>query len=378
LESISTQFQQGSIDQSTNALDLAISGDGFFVVSDEVSDYYSRAGSFFLDAEGFVVSPQQLNLQGYNATDGVLGATLGDLQIDLDPIAPADTQAVTLTANLSAEADFATTPVSALVFDGNTDTLEDGADASDFASSVTVYDSLGVAHQITLVFERTATNDWDWYALADASDITSTSLPTGGTAGNAYQIAGGTLNFDTDGNLTTFTETLTSATDPWSFDGASAGDYSWELGVDAAGVTNDGRLRMHNGDSNVSAISQDGFPTGSLTSLSVDTDGVVYGEYSNGEEFIMGQVLLARFQSNQGLERIGNNLYRETGASESPAIGVADTGGRGSIAGNALEQSNVDLEDEFVSMITAQRTFQANARVVNTANDTLQELVNLV
>jgi flagellar hook protein FlgE len=115
-----------------------------------------------------------------------------------------------------------------------------------------------------------------------------------------------------------------------------------------------------------------------LTSLSVDTDGIIYGEYSNGEEFIMGQVVLAKFKSNMGLERTGNTLFRETLNSGSPAIGSPDTGGRGKIAGNALEKSNVDLEDEFVSMITSQRTFQANARVINTSNDTLQELVNLV
>lgn len=378
LDAITTQFQQGSIDQSTNALDMAISGDGFFVVNDGVADYYSRAGVFYLDENGFVVSPQDLNLQGYNATDGVLGATIDDLQIDLDPIAPDATTTITMTANLSADADFATTPVAGLTLDGVTDTLEDMANQSDFTTSITVYDSLGVAHQATVAFERTATNDWTYYVAVDGGEVTSTALPTGGTAGAAYQISTGTLTFDTDGNLTAFTETLTSATDPWSFNGATAGDYALEFGVDAAGLTNDGRLRMNNGDSNVSAIAQDGFPTGNLTSLSVDTDGIIYGEYSNGEEFIMGQVVTAKFKSNMGLERTGNTLFRQTLDSGAPAVGAPDTGGRGKIAGNALEKSNVDLEDEFVSMITSQRTFQANARVINTSNDTLQELVNLV
>jgi flagellar hook protein FlgE len=378
LDGISTLHAQGSIDQSTNALDMAISGNGFFVVNDGVQDFYSRNGTFFLDEDGFVINTQELNLQGYNATDGVLGATVEDLQIDLDPIAPDATTTITMTANLSAEADFATTPVAGLTFDGNTDTLEDAANQGDFATSISVYDSLGIPHQVTVVFERTATGDWSYYSLVDASEVTSTSLPTGGTAGNAYQIATGTLSFDTDGNLTTFTETLTSATDPWTFAGATAQDFTMEFGVDAAGTAIDGRLRQHNGDSNVSAVAQDGFPTGNLTSLSVDSDGIIYGEYTNGEEFVMGQVVLAKFPSNAGLERVGNTLFRATLDSGAPAVGSPDTGGRGVVAGNALEKSNVDLEDEFVSMITAQRTFQANARVINTSNDTLQELVNLV
>jgi flagellar hook protein FlgE len=378
LDSISTLYQQGSIDQSTNALDMAISGNGFFVVNDGVQDFYSRNGTIFLDEDGFVINAQELNLQGYNATDGVLGATVEDLQLDLDPIAPDATTTITMTANLSAEADFATTPVASLTFDGSTDTLEDAANQGDFATSISVYDSLGIPHQVTVVFERTATGDWSYYSLVDGSEVTSTSLPTGGTAGAAYQIASGTLSFDTDGNLTAFTETLTSATDPWSFAGAAAQDLALEFGIDAAGTAIDGRLRQHNGDSNVSAVAQDGFPTGNLTSLSVDSDGIIYGEYTNGEEFVMGQVVTAKFPSNAGLERLGNTLFRATLDSGSPAVGAPDSGGRGVIAGNALENSNVDLEDEFVSMITAQRTFQANARVINTSNDTLQELVNLV
>jgi flagellar hook protein FlgE len=211
---------------------------------------------FYLDEDGFIISPQELNLQGYNATDGVLGATIQDLQIDLDPIAPSASTTLTMTANLSADADFATTPVAGLTLDGATDTLEDMANQADFATSITVYDSLGVAHQATIAFERTATNDWSYYVAVDGSEMSSTALPTGGTAGAAYQISTGTLTFDTDGNLTTFTETLTSATDPWSFNGATAQDYALEFGVDTAGVVNDGRLRMNNGDSNVSAVAQ--------------------------------------------------------------------------------------------------------------------------
>ncbi len=374
---ISTVFAQGSLASSENALDMAIGGDGFFVVSDGVQDYYTRAGEFFLDDEGFVVSAEGLNLQGYNATNGTLGGTLDSLQIDLDALAPAETTEIVLSANLSADADFATTPVAGLTLTtGTGDTLETAADEADSSTSVTVYASLGVAHEVTVVYERTGTNDWDWYALVDAGETEITALGGTGTDGSAYQISGGTLTFDTSGNLTTFTQTDVTG---WNFEGASADPaYTWDFGIDAAGTATDGQVRMNNGDSAVTSVTQDGYGTGVLLSLDVDTDGIVTGTYSNGEELVMGQVALARFQSNQGLDRIGGNLYRETIDSNSPAIGAPDTGGRGTIAGNALEQSNVDLEEQFVSMITSQRSYQANARVVNTANETLQELVNLV
>lgn len=379
LSTLTILFGQGSIDASENALDMAISGEGFFVVNDGVANYYTRAGEFYLDDAGYIVNSTGLVLQGYSATDGTLGATVGDLQVDLNPLAPVATSEITLTANLSAESDYATTPVAALnLTTGTGDTLEDAADAGDFATSVTVYDSLGVPHAVTVVYERTAANDWSWYAVVDAGEVDITSLGGPGTPGAAFQIASGTLTFDTDGNLTTFTQTDTSGVDPWAFEAATAQDFVFDFGVDTTGAITDGRVRMHNGASNVSAVSQDGYPVGSLQNISVDTDGTVYGSYTNGEELILGQVVLARFPSNGGLERTGGNLFRETLDSGSPAIGAPDTGGRGVVQGGALERSNVDLEDEFVDMITAQRSYQANARVIDTANQTLQELVNLV
>ena len=377
LTRISTLFGQGSISASENALDMAISGDGFFVVDDGTSAYYTRAGEFYLDDQGFVVTAEGMRLQGYNATNGTLGSTLQDLQVDLQSIAPSETSEIVMSANVSAEADFATTPVGALTLTtGTGDTLEDAADLSDFSTSVTIYDDLGVAHEVTVVFERTGTNDWSWYALADAGETEITALGTTGTDGAAFQIATGTMTFDTNGNLTAVTQTDATG---WNFEGAGANPaYVFDFGLDTAGNATDGQVSQWNGDSAVTSITQDGYGTGVLSSLDVETDGTITGTYTNGEELVMGQVALARFQSNQGLERVGSTLFRETIESNSPAIGAPDTGGRGSIAGNAVEASNVDLEEQFVNMITSQRAYQANARVVDTANSTLQELVNLV
>jgi flagellar hook protein FlgE len=304
---------------------------------------------------------------------------VGDIQLDLDAIQPAVTTEITVRATLDADQEVAL-GVSGLTLDGATDTLETAASAADFATSVTVYDSLGVAHEVTVLYEYTGSNQWNWYAVVDGNAVTDTStgLPTAAVEDGAFQIASGTATFDTDGKLSAFTETQTSASNAWNFTGAAAQDIAFDFGLDAAGEPTEGSVRMIAGESSHSGISQDGYPPGDLISLTVGSDGSITGRYSNGEDIILGQVVLVKFAANSGLEKIGGTLYRETGASGSPVVGDPGTGGRGSIVGNALELSNVDLESEFISMITSQRTYQANARMVETANNTLQELVQLV
>jgi flagellar hook protein FlgE len=369
VEVVTTQFGQGSITESSNSLDMAISGSGFFVVNDGFQNYFTRAGEFYMDEFGYVVDANGLNLQGYQAQDGVMGATVQSILIDERPISQLATSEIMLKANLSAEEDFSTTPIASGTFDiisGAGDTLIDSADAADYATSVTVYDSLGVAHEVTILFERAADDTWTWHAVVDAGELEDGTGTF--TEGAAFQISEGTLTFNTDGELVTFTQTNTSATTPWNFEGAGAQDYTFDFGIDATGVATDGQVLMASGPSTVSEVSQDGYPPGQLLSLSVELDGTIIGHYDNGEQIQLAQVV----------QRIGGNLFRQSSASGDPAIGVAGTGGRGDIIGNALEKSNVDIEDQFVEMITTQRSYQANARVVSTANQTLQELVQLV
>ena len=155
-------------------------------------------------------------------------------------------------------------------------------------------------------------------------------------------------------------------------------DIDFEMGLDAAGVENGGGVRMAGVSSTVTSLDQNGYGVGNLSNVQVDRDGAIYGIYSNGEELVLGRVAVALFGAESGLERQGGNLYRSTRNSGPPAVGIPDTAGRGSISSYALEKSNVELEDQFVLMIEAQRAYQGNARVVNAANETLQELVNLV
>jgi flagellar hook protein FlgE len=390
MNNLQTLFGQGSLDSSQNPLDMAISGDGFFVVSDGEQDFYSRAGQYYLDNQGYVVNAQGYVLQGYNVDDaGTLGATVGDLQIDLNTVQPAATTDIALTATLDSTITTITGGVTALTLLGTaasgSATLEEAANAADFATSVTIYDSLGNPHEATVLWEyngfnaATGTSQWNYSVVVDGGEV---DAPSGTTLedGYAFEIASGTVDFDGNGEIDQGTVPTLNLTAAWEFTGANPQAIDYDFGYDftTATFTGDGDVRAIAGASAVSGISQNGYPPGELSNLSVDSDGVVTGSYTNGEEYTLGQVVLARFSANAELERVGNTLFRETLASGSPAIGAADTGGRGRIAGNALEQSNVDLEREFVTMITAQRTYQANARMIDTANSTLQELVQLV
>lgn len=378
---VSTLFGQGTLEASDSALDMAISGNGFFVVSGGQQDYYTRNGEFYVDDGGYVTTANGLRLQGYTAEDGTLSPVVGDLRIADRTLPGTATSEIELEAQLSADTEIGT-DLAALSFYGSGAggaTLTEAGDASDFSTSVTVYDSLGVAHDVTVLFERSSDSQWTWRAVADASEVyDGTGAAFASEEGYAFEVATGTVDFDTSGAISSFTQTDTSATTPWTFFGAAASSLSFDFGMDSTGVATDGALTMAGAESSVTSLTQDGMTTGSLTSLSVGSDGTVTGTYSNGEELTLGQVALATFRADAGLERIGGTLFAATAGSGEAAIGVAGTSGRGSITGSALEKSNVELEDQFVAMITSQRAYQANAKVITAADESLQTLVNLL
>ncbi len=372
---VATSFGQGSLEASSSVLDMGISGKGFFALSTGENTYYTRDGTFYMDTEGYIVSAGGLRLQGYQATDGELTTLLGDLQISQDPVAGQATTAITLTANLSAESAYIDadgnldTPLADLDIESGGVSIEEAAAAADYATSITAYDSLGVPREVTILFERTGEGSWSWSAVVDAGELSGAGADD---AGNAHYIEGGELSFDENGTLTGATST--PATGAWNFEAAADMDLSFLFGADG----DEGGLTMTGSDSTVSAISQDGYKAGELTGLDIDAEGVITGVYDNGETLILGQVALATFASDAGLERSGGNVFTATKDAGAAAMGVPDSGGRGTVNAYALEKSNVNLEDEFVYMIEAQRAYQSNARVITTANETLQELVNLV
>ncbi len=358
---VSQVFGQGALENSSNGTDLAIDGKGFFVVADgEGQQFFSRAGQFRLDTEGNLLNVAGLKLQGYQMlADGTLGSTVGDINIPTDPIPGTASENVAVTLNLSPDAEVGTAPTLPA-------TLSEVNDAASFTTSSVVYDSLGRAHDVTLAYFNQGGGDWTFSAYVDAGD-------TGGTPGDAVEISTGDLDFDGEGNLDPVTSsTLSNAV---TFDGADAQTVVFDFGL-TTGQT--GSVTQYAGTSSLYNIDPDGNGSGNLASFDISNEGVVTGIYSNGDTRELGQVVLANFRSESGLTRVGHNMYGATRESGAAIIGDADSGGRGVIHAYALEMSNVDLENQFVKMIQSQKGYQASARVVSSADELLQELMQIV
>lgn len=360
---IESMWTQGALMTTDAPTDLAVSGDGLFIVNGNVDgvtgSFYTRAGQFSIDEGGFLVNPDGLRLQGYPADEtGALSATLGDLRVTGTTIPATPTAAVDLAVSLDANA-----PVLAAPWDPL-----DPAATSNFATSVTVYDSLGNAHESTVYFRKTAAGAWDWHAMVDGAEV------AGGTPGVPEEGGTGTLAFDTTGALT-----ADAGASTWDFVGATAGQaITFDFGTSIAegGTGLDGSTGLA-GASHVVALQQDGFAGGSVSGLRIEADGNITGVFSNGQLRTLGAVALADFASVDGLARTGHNLWSESRESGEPLVGAPGSGGLGAIVAGALEGSNVDLGTEFVDLIAYQRGFSANSRIITTADEMYQELVSL-
>ncbi len=341
LSDVQGNFGQGSIMLTGNTLDLAIDGDGFFQVnSPSGAQFYTRAGQFELNNRGEVVDLNGNLLQGYQATTtGIITGSLGNITLSNTASAPQATTTATVLANLDASA---TVPAASFAPTDPT--------SYNFSSSLTIYDSLGVQHGLQLYFVKTATaNTWDFHYQLDGGGAT----------------AGTDLVFGSNGTLTSGgTQTLLL-----TIGGGAATPQS--VTVDFSGMT------QYGAPSALLDQSQDGYAAGSLQRISVDSQGQVVAQFTNGQTRTLAQVVLHRFINPQGLVRVGHNLFAESADSGAPLAGTSNTNGLGSIVSGALEQSNVDLGKEFVDMITIQRAFQANSRAITTSDEMLQELINL-
>lgn len=358
-------FAQGTLLTTGQPTDLALSGDGFFVVNGSIDgisgDFYTRAGQTSLNASGTLVNPQGLAVQGYQANpDGTIGSTLGPVVVSTAALPPKPTTALEITANLDATAE---TP--ALAWDP-----QDPGATSNFSTSMTVYDSVGNAHSVDVYFRAVGSGGWEYYALASGGEV------VGGTDGENVEIASGTLAFTSDGALQD-AQLAAGGTVDWN--GATPAQ-ALTLGFGepiAAGGSGLGGTTQFATASSISAQSQDGYASGAFTGVSVDGNGVVKGTYSNGQTVAVAQLAIAKFASNDGLGRAGHNLWVATRESGAAVLGASGSGGRGAVVGGALEQSNVDIAAQFVDMIGHQRSFQANSKTITTADEMLQEVVNL-
>jgi flagellar hook protein FlgE len=362
LQVVQKILTQGALVNTGIATDLGIEGAGFFAVNGtrngQTGNFYTRAGQFTLDENGYLVTLGNMKVQGYTADSAgaINGASLGNLQVGNAGTSPRASSSVTMKANLQADA----VPPS-LPFDPT-----NAAATSNFVSSTTVYDSLGKAHQTDVYFVKTAAG-WDWHAMTDGSNL---APPTPGLT----EIASGQMTFGTSGELTS-----TSQTSSFNPNGAvNPQPLSFNFGTATAdGGTGLDGVTQFTAPSSTTFSNSDGYNAGTLVRVNVDTQGNVMGVFSNGQTRVLAEVALANFEAPDQMTRIGGNLFAESGTSGSPSVGAAGTGGRGQIVGGALEQSNVDMASEFIRMIASQRAFQANSKTLTTADSLLAELMTL-
>jgi flagellar hook protein FlgE len=379
---VSPLFTQGSFQTSANGLDLAIDGDGLFMVNDGGARFYTRAGQFSMDRNGNIVNPDGFVLQGYLAdAAGNITGTTGNLQIATRQNPANPSTQVSMAINLDASD---TAPAAAFTLDSNGDGVQSDPANYNFSSSTTVYDTQGGAHQVTMYFVKdAAVNSWTvHYAYADPSN--AGQLMEGGQAsggaGNPPAGAAVTQNmtFDTDGSLIDDNSGTAVA---FTFGGGvPAQNLSFDFGTgtgEAPAGTGLDMSTQYASDFSVMSVIQDGYAAGSLKSVSVSDAGIITGVFTNGQSRSIGQVALARFIAPTELTKMGKGLYAESFDSGQPIVGMANTSGLGKVLSNSLELSNVDLAQEFVKMISAQRGFEANSKIITTTDQLLQELVNL-
>jgi len=385
--------------------DVAIMGDGFFVVQQNGNNYYTRAGNFSVAADGSLETPNGEQVMGYAAVNGAIpaGAALAPLAINRGQINPPQaTTTVQLSTNLDASTAIGDTPLS---------------------TPVTVYDSLGAAHVLDFSFTKTGAGSWScnitvpnsdftpppaWQAstaysagqiispsasnghcyectVAGTSGATSpSSWPTDGSTftdgtvtwkdmGTQTTIATENLTFDSSGKLAVPAGNISGIIASGLADGAVNLTFQWDL-YNSAGTP---FLTQVAGPSTTSSTLQDGFGSGTLTDYNIGSDGTVMGTYSNGRTAALGQIALASFANTQGLVRVGNNDFSPTLASGAAAVGAPGTGGLGTVSGGSLELSNVDIATEFSALIVAQRDYEANARTITTFDQVMQATINL-
>lgn len=349
LAAVRQQFTQGNIITTSNPLDVAINGNGFFRLSTNGVASYARNGQFSLDREGYIVTNNNARLTGYQADSlgQIVASTPSELRISLANISPQATAAANIGLNLDSRE---TVPAAAFSL----------ADPASYNSStaMTVYDSQGNSHTLTLYFRKTAANTWAVYGAGNGA-----LLDGSGGAGTPL----GTLSFGSNGLLSanaTMTASIplaNGAATPLAFPITFPLTDMTQFGVNFA----------------VSKLSQDGFTTGRVAGFAIGEDGVILGRYTNGQTRAQGQIVLANFVNAQGLAALGNNQWSETSESGQPLVATPGSGSLGVLQAGALEEANVDLTEELVDMITAQRVYQANAQTIRTQDQVLQTIVNL-
>jgi flagellar hook protein FlgE len=345
--SVSSNMTQGSLETTGVASDAAIQGNGYFVLQGAQGPEYTRAGNFQVNATGQLIATDGSVVLGYPAVNGVVNSNAAPVAMTVaggTVSPPNSTTNVSLNMNL------------------NSGTPTNGT----YTTSIAVYDSLGNSHTLTYNFTNNGGNSWGYSVTVPATDV--------GQTGNPVEVTKGTLTFDGSGNLTAPTGNVTGLSLPKLADGASTLNFQWNLFQNGAPVVTQVATTV----SATASTSQDGYASGSLSSYSVLADGTIEGVFSNGQSQALGQIAVASFANDQGLQRDGGGNYTATLASGASDIGLAGTAGRGTIAGGSLELSNVDIATEFSNLILAERGYDADAKAITTDQQIGQQTLQML
>lgn len=356
---VQSLWSQGSISQTDNPFDMAIQGEGLFVLKglDGVT-YYSRAGQFMLNREGYLVNALNYRLQGYGFdSSGMPTGKIGDIKLSDLSSSPIATTTLDLLTYLDSQEGIKTWNDADL----NTTTGDVGYGSFNYSNSIYVYDSLGNKHQVKLYYTKTAANTWEMRAVYNTGTDTAPNFAALGPIN---------LVFDNNGNLT----------QPTTVQQLS---FNWAAAIGAAvpqiiQLTINSNSKQWRQPSDLKVIKNNGRPAGSVVSTSISQNGIISAIFSNGDKRDIAQVALAEFVNYDGLSRTGDNLFLPTYDSGDASVGTPGSSRRGLVFGNSLEMSNVDLADEFVKMIQLQRGFQASSKVITTADGLTAEVMNLV
>jgi flagellar hook protein FlgE len=404
LANVSQQFKQGNVNNTQNGLDLAVNGNGFFVTSNNGEVSYTRAGYFGTDKEGFIVNNFGYKLQGYAVdANGVLqNGLVTDVQIQTASQAPKTTTTVDQTFNLNSnnkvpaawqstyDAVLAGPPVGTDVAARDAANLAfDPSDPTTYnsATSTNIYDAQGNSHVMTQYFIKQGggapTNTWQMNLLIDGrnpndptSEAAYTAALTFSTAGQLIGQAGGG---PVGAGLTGSGPLILEGWQPAAPDSAIPPNWSANgAGANAAGIALDlSPSTQFSSSFAVSSVAQDGYTTGQLSGLEVDDTGIIFARYTNGQSKTQGQVVLANFANQQGLTPVGKTAWIQSFESGEPVVGTPRSGTLGALQSGALEDSNVELSDQLVNLIVAQRNYQANAKTIETESAITQTIINL-
>lgn len=359
LAAVNPIFSQGSLIQTESATDLAISGDGFFVLEGDDGRSYSRNGALHFSKKGELINADGYKVMGFQADpkSGEVTSKLGPMSVDRTVIDAKKSERVDMFMNLDLRVD------PTVQFDP-----ERADDTSHFATGVTVYDTVGSPHVLTVYFNRVEDGAWQWRAMAKGEDI------QGGEPGKMVQQATGTLKFDTDGTLME-----QQSESSFNFAGGSLADQKIEFnfGKSKAEGGPGTQVTQYGTESEVYKTLQDGYTAGTLAGLTFNDDGMLTAIYNNGQNLNISQLALAKVENPEGMFKMGQNRYRESRLSGQPTLGKPGGGGRGRITPKSVEQSTTDIANEFISLMNTQRNFQANSRVVSVADKMMEEVINM-